>query len=116
MSDNLQHALPIVVAMLVILTIGVVQASSKTIAAITATMPTTIPLTLWIMRAAGTERAEMQDVVGNMFVGVGATLIFTAALWLASRAGLGLLGMLLVGYAAWAAFLGIHALIRAYVM
>jgi len=116
MHLNAQQAAPILVAMLVILIIGVVQASSKTVAAITATMPTTIPLTLWIMRAGGAERADLQDVAGQMFVGVGATLIFTAALWLASRAGLGLPGMLLVGYAAWAVVLGAGALIRAYLI
>jgi hypothetical protein len=42
-----------------------------------------------------------------------ATVTFTVALWLAARAGLGLVPMLAVAYLVWAGTLGVHFLLRA---
>lgn len=107
MNQTLQQVLPVAISILVIIFIAVAQSYSKAVAAITATMPLTVPLALWIVYAAGGDDRQqaMADFAGSLFVGVGATLVFTVALWLAARAGLGLVAMLSVAYGAWAAVL-----------
>lgn len=107
MSQTMQQVLPVAVSIVVIIFIAVAQAYSKTVAAITATMPLTIPLALWIVHAAGGDDRQqaITDFSGSLLVGVGATLVFTLALWLSARAGLGLAPMLAVAYGAWAAVL-----------
>jgi hypothetical protein len=107
MNQTLQQVLPVAISIAVIILIAVAQAYSKTIAAITATMPLTIPLALWIVYAAGGDDRQqaIADFTGSLFVGVAATLVFTLALWLAARAGLGLVAMLSVAYGAWVAVL-----------
>jgi hypothetical protein len=113
MNATLQHVLPVIVSMVLIVVVAVVQAYSKTIAAITATMPMGIPLALWIIYAANDgDRSEIEQFAGSLFVGVGATLVFTVVVWLATRAGLGLVSTLAVGYAAWAVVLGAQYAIR----
>ncbi len=114
MSQTVQQVLPVVISILVIVAIALLQAHSKTVAAVTATMPLTIPLALWIVYAAN--RADRSAITGfteSLLVGVIATLVFTVALWLAARAGLRLGPMLLSGYVAWALTLGLHAALRA---
>lgn len=109
MSQATQQVLPVVISIVVIVTIALLQAHSKTVAAITATMPLTIPLALWIVYVANrTDRAALTEFTGSLLIGVSATLVFTAALWLAARAGLRLIPMLAIGYAAWAAALGLY--------
>ena len=113
MNDTLHHILPVIISILLIIVIAVAQAYSKVIAAITATMPLTIPLALWIVYAAeGNTQDDIITFTGSLFVGVAATTVFTLALWLAARAGWGLLPMLVAGYLAWASVLGLHAVIR----
>jgi hypothetical protein len=117
MNDTLQQVLPVVLSILVIIVIAVLQAYSKTLAAITATMPLTIPLALWIIYAAeDSDRDDVTRFTESLLTGVVATLIFTATLWLASRAGLGLVPMLIVAYLAWGAALGLHFAIWAYLL
>ena len=47
---------------------------------------------------------------------MGATAIFTVVLWLAARAGMGLVPMLGVVYLAWVATLGVEYVLRTYVL
>jgi hypothetical protein len=80
-------------------------------------MPLTIPLTLWIVYSAEKgNRAQMAQFTGSLLTGLSATVIFTIALWLSARAGLRLAPMLAVGYLAWAATLGVHYLVRTYML
>ncbi len=48
-SEMWQQVVPVVASILTIIVIAVVRVYSKTLAAITATMPVTIPLALWIV-------------------------------------------------------------------
>ena len=107
MNQTLQQIVPVAISIAVIIFIAMVQAHSKTIAAITATMPLTVPLALWVVYTAGGDNRQqiIADFTGSMLIGVGATLVFTLALWLAARAGLGLIPMLAAAYGAWAAAL-----------
>ncbi|NLE53252.1 MAG: hypothetical protein GX613_17785 [Chloroflexi bacterium] len=113
MSQTAQQWLPVAISILVIIAIALLQAQSKTIAAVTATMPLTIPLAMWIVYAANrNDQAALTDFAGSLLVGVIATLIFAVALWLAARAGLGLVPMLATAYLAWAAALGVYLALR----
>jgi hypothetical protein len=105
MNDTTRQILPVGISVLVIIGIAVLRAHSKTLAAITVTMPLNIPLAVWIIYS--TEgRSPMPTFTGSLLAGLGATVIFTVALWLAAKAGLGLVPMLGVAYLAWAATLG----------
>ncbi len=117
MNDTTRQILPVGISILVIISIAVLRAHSRTLAAITATMPINIPLAVWIIYA--TEKstpAQMSTFTGSLLVGLGATVIFTVALWLAAKAGLGLMPMLGVAYLAWAATLGVEYVLRTYVL
>jgi hypothetical protein len=95
--------LPVVVSILVIILVAVVEKYSKLFAAIVATMPLGIPLALWIVYAANDGKQEiMESFTRNMAIGIVPTVIFAVAIWLAARAGLKLVPMLLTGYVAWA--------------
>ena len=102
MNVNWGQVGPVLISMGIIVLIAVLRAFSKTAAAITATMPINIVLALWIVYAAeGADQAAVVRFTESMLVGVGATVIFMGAVWLAARAGWGLVPMLLSGYLAW---------------
>jgi len=113
MSQTAQQVLPVAISVLLIVAIALVQAYSKTVAAVTATMPLTIPLALWIVYAANREdHAAITEFTGSLLMGVIATLVFSLALWLAARAGLRLIPMLAAAYLAWATALGAYLALR----
>jgi hypothetical protein len=102
MQINWEQTAPVLVSIVIILLIAVLRAVSKTVAAITATMPLNIMLALWIVYAA--EEGEETSVVrftGSMIMGVAATLACVVAMWLAAKAGWRLLPVIFVGYLAW---------------
>lgn len=115
MNDTARQVLPVIISILILILIAILRAYSKTLAAITATMPVNIPLAIWIVTSTdgGSDQAQMSKFTGSLLVGLSATVIFTVALWLAARAGLGLVPMLAVAYLAWAGTLGVHVLLRA---
>jgi hypothetical protein len=116
-NDTLRQVLPVVISILVLISIAILRAYSKTLAAITATMPVNIPLAVWIVYSGEHgDHAAMVDFTGSLFAGLVATLIFTVALWLAARAGLALIPMLIVSYLTWAGVLGVLYLGRAYLL
>jgi hypothetical protein len=97
---------PVAVSILIIIAIAGLRAASKTLAAITATMPLNIMLALWIISAAENgEKEAMIRFTESMLVGVGATLVCVAGMWLAARVGWELVPMIVVGYLAWGGFL-----------
>jgi hypothetical protein len=94
--------IPVAISVAVIILVAVLEKYSKLVAAVTATMPLTIPLALWIVYiSAGGERAEVEAFTRSLVIGVIPTLAFTLALWLAARAGLKILPMLGLGYTVW---------------
>lgn len=117
MNDTVRQILPVAVSIMVIIGIAILRAYSKTLAAITVTMPLNIPLAVWIIYTnEGGSQAQMSTFTGALLAGLGATVIFTITLWLAARAGLGLIPMLGTAYLAWAATLGVEYVIRTYVL
>ena len=110
---KLQEVLPVVVSVLVIITIAVVEKQSKTIAAITAVMPATAPLALWIVySSSGGERAAMGEFTSGLILGLIPTFGFAIAAWLAARAGMKLGPIILSGYSVWAIGTGLVYLVR----
>jgi hypothetical protein len=102
MNETWRQIAPVAISILIIILIAVLRAWSKTLAAITASMPVNVVLALWIIYAAeGGDRATVVSFTGSMFVGVGATLMCVGAMWLAARAGWRLLPMFVAGYLAW---------------
>ena len=102
MNVNWGQVGPVLVSMGIIVLIALLRAVSKTAAAITATMPINIALALWIVYAAeGADPSAVVRFTESMFAGVAATAVFMGAVWLAARAGWGLVPMLLSGYLAW---------------
>ena len=109
-----QQTLPVVVSILVIILVAVLQRQSRSLAAIAATMPVSIPLSLWIVYALSQgDRPAMDEYTSGLVVGIIPTVGFLIAVWFASRLGLKLVPMILVGYASWGVvLLGIVGLRR----
>ncbi len=97
-----QDVVPVIISISVIIIVSLLQRYSKLFAAVTATMPLTIPLALWIVyTAAQGERAQIEEFTRSLVIGVIPTLAFTLALWIGARAELKLIPMLVVGYVVW---------------
>jgi hypothetical protein len=108
-----QDVLPVVVSVIVIVLIAVIEKQSKTIAAITAVMPVTAPLALWIVYASsGGEKTAMSEFTFGLIMGLLPTLGFAIAAWLAARAGMKLGPIIVTGYSAWAFGIGLLYLFR----
>ena len=115
MNDTARQIFPVAISILVIVSIAVLRAHSKTLAAITTTMPLKIPLAVWIIYSVEGS-APISSFTGAVLAGMGATVIFTVVLWLAARAGMGLVPMLGVAYLAWVATLGVEYVLSTYVL
>lgn len=108
-----QEVLPVFVSVMVIILIAILEKQSKTIAAITAVMPMTAPLAMWIVySSSGGEQAAMSEFTVGLILGLLPTLGFAIAAWLAVRAGMKLGPILLTGYGVWALGIGIVYLLR----
>ena len=103
-----QDILPVIISVIVIIVVAILEKQSKVIAAITATMPLTAALALWIVYAStdGEKTATTQFSLSMIF-GFIPTFFFMIAAWLAARAGWKLSGILLAGYGIWAVGVGI---------
>jgi hypothetical protein len=113
MQIKIQDILPVAISVLVIILVAIIEKQSKTFAAITATMPLTIPLTLWIVySSSGGDKVVVSSFSQNLFLSLLPTVAFAIAIWLAARAGVKLVPMLGIGYAVWAVGSGIMLLIR----
>lgn len=108
-----EKILPVVISIIVIIFVAIISESSKTIAAVTATMPLTAPLSLWIVYAAEEgDKTATSDYALGMFVGIIPSMIFIIVAWMLARHGLKLLSIIGGGYVAWALSLGIILLGR----
>lgn len=113
MTLKWQEIIPVLTSISVIIFIAVMQRYSKLVAAVTATMPLTIPLALWIVySAAHGDRTAVVQFTGSLLVGIIPTLAFVFALWLGARAGLKLAPLIALGYLSWAVVLGIVIFLR----
>jgi hypothetical protein len=108
-----QNVLPVLVSITVIILVAILQRHSKLAAAVTATMPLSAPLALWIVyAAAGGDRAAVAQFSRGLLIGLVPTIGFMVTIWLAARAGLKLVPMLLIGYAVWGIILTIVVVFR----
>jgi hypothetical protein len=113
MHLKLQDILPVAISVLVIILVAIIEKQSKTFAAITATMPLTIPLTLWIVySSSGGDKLVVSSFSQNLFFSILPTVAFVIAIWLAARAGVKLVPLLGIGYTVWALGSGIMFLVR----
>lgn len=93
---------PVVISALVIVLVAVLQNQSRLVAAVTATMPTKIPLALWVVYAANKGSQEtMETFSRSLLIGIFPTIGFLVAAWLAAQAGWNFLLILVLGYAVW---------------
>jgi hypothetical protein len=101
---KMQDTIPVLVSIFVIILIAVIEKHSRFFAAITATMPLTAALGLWIVysSSSGDSQAVSEFSLG-LVLAIIPTLGFLLSVWLLSRAGYKLLPMLALGYSVWAA-------------
>ena len=98
-----QDIVPVVLSILVIVLVAVFEKHSKLFAAITATMPLATPLALWIVYSANEGNKQVISQFSlSLLLGVLPTLAFLVTVWLAARAGMKLVPILLTGYSVWA--------------
>jgi hypothetical protein len=98
-----QDILPVVLSVVVIILVAVLEKQSKLFAALTATMPLTTPLALWIVYSASAgEKSVVSQFSFSLLLGLLPTLAFLIAVWLAARAGMKLVPIILTGYGVWA--------------
>ena len=113
---KVQSVLPVILSILVIIAVAVIERHSKFAAAITATMPLSATLALWIVYSANEgSNSIMQDFTQGLILGIIPTVGFIVAVWVGARAGQNLLPMLAIGYGAWAVLFGVSVAIKNYV-
>ena len=101
---KLQDAVPVLLSVLVIVLVAVLEKQSKLFAALTATMPLTAPLALWIVYSSNAgEKSAVTQFSLSLLLSIIPSLAFLITVWLAARAGMKLLPMILTGYGVWAA-------------
>lgn len=117
MNISWNQILPVCISILIIIGVAILRAHSKTLAGIIVTMPLNIPIALWITYTAERgDAGEVLEFTEGLFVGLGATVLFTLTLWIAARAGLSLIPMLLASYGTWAVALVVQYVLRTYVL
>jgi len=103
---TLQKALPIITSIVIILIVALLRERSRTLAAIFGTMPINMPLVMWIVWSTpDTNQTIMVGFVRSLIIGMVPTLLWLAIVFLALRAGWGLIGAILSGYVAWGVLL-----------
>lgn len=108
-----QDVLPVLLSIVVIILVAVLEKQSKFAAAITATMPIGATLAIWIVYAANSgDQETMKDFSKGLLFGIIPTIGFLFAVWFASRAGLKLVPLLMVGYVVWGVLLGVIVMLR----
>jgi len=105
---TLQKALPIITSIVIILIVALLRERSRTLAAIFGTMPINMPLVMWIVWSTpDTNQTAMVGFVRSLIIGMVPTLLWLAIVFIALRAGWGLLSALLSGYVAWGILLAV---------
>lgn len=108
-----QRVFPVLISIAVIVLVAVLQERSKVVAAITATMPLTAPLSLWIVYTAeGGDKAGVGRFTESLLIGGIPSLFFLAAAWFGARRGWSVIPLIVGGYTAWAACLAVLLALR----
>ena len=99
-----QDILPVLLSIVVIILVAIIEKQSKLFAALTATMPLAAPLALWIVFSSNAgDRTAVAQFSLSLVLGLIPTFAFLVTVWLAARAGMKLMPMLITGYSVWAA-------------
>jgi hypothetical protein len=102
MNGTWQQILPVLISLLTIILVAVLQARSATLAAILATMPVTVPLSLWVVYAgSGGDSSTVAEFTASLGITMIANVVFVSAVWLAARAGWRLAPVIGAGYVTW---------------
>ena len=108
-----QDILPVLLSIFIIILVAMLEKQSKLFAALTATMPLTAPLALWIVYSSNSgDKTTVSQFSLSLLLGLLPTLAFLVTVWLGARAGIKLLPMLLSGYGVWAVGAAILYLLR----
>ena len=98
-----QDILPVVLSVIVIILVAILEKQSKLFAALIAVMPLAAPLALWIVYSSNSgDKATVSQFSLGLLLGLLPTFAFLITVWLAARAGLKLVPMILTGYGVWA--------------
>jgi len=98
-----QDILPVGLSIVVIILVAILEKQSKLFAAMLAVMPLAAPLALWIVYSSNAgDRAAVTQFSLGLVLGLVPTFAFLVAVWLAARAGMKLVPMILTGYSVWA--------------
>jgi hypothetical protein len=99
-----QDVVPVLLSIIVIILVAVLEKQSKLFAALTATMPLTAPLALWIVYSSNAgEKTAVTNFSLSLVLGLLPTLAFLVTVWFAARAGMKLGPMIVTGYSVWGA-------------
>ena len=108
-----QEILPVLISIIIIILIAIVGKTSRFLAAITATMPINVALGMWIIySSSGGDTKSVTEFSRGMLIAIVPTIGFLVTVWLASRAQLKIIPMLLLGYSVWAIGLALIFSIR----
>jgi hypothetical protein len=98
-----QDVIPVILSIIVIILVAILEKQSKLFAALTATMPLAAPLALWIVYSSNAgDKTVVSQFSLSLLLGLLPALAFLITVWLAARAGMNLVPMILMGYAVWA--------------
>jgi len=114
MNIDWSRVSPVLISIGIIILIAIVRQYSKTFAAVAATMPLNIPLSMWIVYSGSEDRqAAMAEFSQAAAMNIIPTLVFLIVAWQLSKAGYSVIPTIFLGYMAWAICLGLVFLIRA---
>ena len=97
-----QDVLPVVISVIVIILIAILEKQSRFIAAITATMPLSVALGIWIVYSSSEgDKTAVSDFTIGVLLGIIPMIGFVITAWLVARSGATLGKILLSGYTVW---------------
>lgn len=103
-----QAILPVLVSIVIIIAIAALRGYSKTLAAITATMPVNVALTLWIAYSGENgDKLNFEKFTRSLAEGIVPTTLFVLTAYLASKAGWGIAQILITSYIVWGLSVGL---------
>lgn len=113
MSDTMRQIMPVIISIAIIIAVAVLRQYSRTLAAILATMPINIPLSIWIIYSAEHgDQTAMTEYTQTLMWGLIPAFVFIIVSWLAFRAGWALPQTIGAGYVSWALVLGVLLMVR----
>lgn len=102
-----QKVFPVLTSIAIILAVAALRERSRALAAVLATMPINIPLALWVAASgADSSPAVLADFTRSLMFSLVPAFIWLGVVYLAVRAGWGILPAIGLAYAVWALLIG----------